>query len=51
MWTGNTKYSDSVLNLFLGINKGDVYNLELLNKRLGKQLSAEGGDVGSLIPG
>lgn len=35
-------------NLFLGINKGDVYNLELLNKRLGKQLSAEGGDVGSL---
>ncbi len=48
MWTGNTKYSDSVLNLFLGINKGDVYNLELLNKRLGKQLSAEGGDVGSL---
>ncbi|MEP7163454.1 MAG: POTRA domain-containing protein [Ferruginibacter sp.] len=47
-WTGNTKYSDSVLNLFLGINKGDVYNLELLNKRLGKQLTAEGGDVGSL---
>lgn len=48
VWTGNTKYSDSVLNLFLAINKGDVYNLELLNKRLGKQLSAEGGDVGSL---
>ncbi|MEO6489185.1 MAG: POTRA domain-containing protein [Ferruginibacter sp.] len=48
VWTGNTKYSDSILNLFLGINKGDVYNLELLNKRLGKQLTAEGGDVGSL---
>jgi len=47
-WTGNTKYSDSILNLFLGIKKGDVYNLELLNKRLGKQLTAEGGDVGSL---
>jgi outer membrane protein insertion porin family len=47
-WTGNTKYSDSVLNLFLGIKKGDIYNLELLNKRLGKQLTAEGGDVGSL---
>jgi len=47
-WTGNTKYSDSVLSLFLGIKKGDIYNLELLNKRLGKQLTAEGGDVGSL---
>ena len=48
VWRGNTKYSDSVLNLFLGIRKGDTYNLELLNKRLGKQLSAEGGDIGSL---
>ncbi|HMJ46967.1 MAG TPA: POTRA domain-containing protein, partial [Ferruginibacter sp.] len=47
-WKGNTKYSDSILNVFLGINKGDVYNLETLNKRLGKQLSAEGGDIGSL---
>ncbi len=47
-WKGNTKYSDSVLNLILGIRKGDVYNAETLNKRLGKQLSAEGGDVGSL---
>lgn len=48
VWKGNTKYSDSVLNYFLGINKGDVYNLDVLNKRLGKQLSAEGGDIGSL---
>jgi outer membrane protein insertion porin family len=48
VWRGNTKYSDSILNLLLGINKGDVYNLELLNKRLGKQLSAEGADIGSL---
>ncbi|MFN8244177.1 MAG: POTRA domain-containing protein [Ferruginibacter sp.] len=47
-WRGNTKYGDSLLNAFLGIKKGDVYNLELLNKRLGKQLSAEGGDIGSL---
>lgn len=47
-WRGNTKYSDSLLNLLLGIEKGDVYNLELLNKRLGKQLSAEGGDISSL---
>ncbi len=47
-WRGNTKYSDSILNLLLGINKGDIYNIELLNKRLGKQLSAEGGDISSL---
>ncbi len=48
VWRGNTKYSDSILNVLLGIKKGDTYNLELLNKRLGKQLSAEGGDVQSL---
>jgi outer membrane protein insertion porin family len=47
-WRGNTKYSDSILNLLLGIKKGDSYNMELLNKRLGKQLSAEGGDISSL---
>ena len=47
-WRGNTKYPDSLLNVFLGIKKGDIYNLELLNKRLGKQLSAEGGDISSL---
>ncbi|RZL13867.1 MAG: outer membrane protein assembly factor, partial [Pedobacter sp.] len=48
VWKGNTKYSDSILNVLLGIKKGDIYNLETLNKRLGKQLSAEGGDIGSL---
>ena len=47
-WRGNTKYPDSLLNVLLGIKKGDTYNLELLNKRLGKQLSAEGGDISSL---
>lgn len=47
-WKGNTKYSDSVLNILLAINKGDIYNLDLLNRRLGKQLSAEGGDISSL---
>jgi outer membrane protein insertion porin family len=45
---GNTKYSDSTLNEFLRIRKGDTYNLDLLNKRLGKQLSAEGGDISAL---
>ena len=48
VWRGNTKYSDSILNVLLGIRKGDVYNLDVLNKRLGKQLSAEGADIGSL---
>ena len=48
VWRGNTKYTDSILNILLGIKKGDIYNLEVLNKRLGKQLSAEGGDIGSL---
>jgi outer membrane protein insertion porin family len=48
VWKGNTKYSDSILNVLLGIKRGDVYNMELLNKRLGKQMSAEGGDIQSL---
>ena len=47
-WRGNTKYSDSVLSLFLNIKKGDIYNIETLNKRLGKELSQEGGDISSL---
>jgi len=48
-WKGNTRYKDSILNLLLGINKGDIYNLELLEKRLGKKLSLEGGaDISSL---
>jgi len=47
-WKGNTKYSDSILNIILGISKGDPYNVETLNKRLGKEMSAEGGDIGSL---
>lgn len=48
IWRGNTKYNDSVLNTILGIKKGDIYNLDILSKRLGKQLSAEGVDIGSL---
>ncbi len=47
-WKGNTKYSDSLLNYLLGIRKGDIYNMELMNKRLGKQISMEGGDITSL---
>jgi outer membrane protein insertion porin family len=47
-WKGNTKYSDSILTVLLGIKKGDVYNIETLNKKLGKQLSPEGGDISGL---
>ena len=47
-WRGNTKYSDSLLSVFLGIQKGETYNAETLNKRLGKQASQEGGDISSL---
>jgi outer membrane protein insertion porin family len=44
-WKGNSKFSDSLLSVMLGINKGDIYNLDILNKRLGKELSQEGGDI------
>jgi outer membrane protein insertion porin family len=47
-WRGNTKYSDSVLTAILGIQKGDTYNIDVLNKKLGKQLSPEGGDISGL---
>lgn len=47
-WKGNSKYSDSVLNLLLAIGKGDIYNIGILNKRLGKEASQEGGDISSL---
>jgi outer membrane protein insertion porin family len=44
-WKGNAKYSDSLLSVILGINKGDIYNLDILNRRLGKELTQEGGDI------
>ncbi|MEY3152042.1 MAG: hypothetical protein RLZZ333_639, partial [Bacteroidota bacterium] len=47
-WKGNTKYADSILNMVLGIKRGDTYNIDILNKKLGKQLSPEGGDVSSI---
>ena len=45
VWKGNSKFSDSILNVLLGINKGDIYNVAILNKRLGKEASQEGGDI------
>ncbi len=48
-WRGNTKYSTAELARILGIKKGDVYNQELLEKRIGRVLSPEGGeDISSL---
>ncbi|WP_344978631.1 BamA/OMP85 family outer membrane protein [Compostibacter hankyongensis] len=47
-WKGNTVYPDSVLNQVIGIHRGDIYNLELMQKRLGTVPSQEGGDVSSL---
>jgi len=49
-WKGNTKYSSEFLSRTLAIKKGDVYNQELLEKRMGRQLSPDGGgeDVSSL---
>lgn len=32
-WVGNTVYDTGMLNTILGINKGDVYNQKLLDKR------------------
>lgn len=34
MWTGNFTYSDEVLSSVLNIDKGDVYNLEKINRKL-----------------
>jgi len=47
-WRGNTKYGDSILTAILGIRKGDIYNLETLNKKLGKSATPEGGDISGL---
>lgn len=47
-WKGNTKYTTEQLTKMLGIKRGDVFNQELLNKRLGKTPSMEGDDISSL---
>ncbi|MHB1921890.1 MAG: BamA/OMP85 family outer membrane protein [Chitinophagaceae bacterium] len=46
VWKGNTRYSDTVLNAVLNIHKGDIYDLDKLNQRLGP--SQDGDDVNSL---
>jgi len=41
-WVGNTKYSAAELNKVLKISRGDVYNQELLDKRLVYDMDAVG---------
>ncbi len=41
-WVGNTVYSTDYLSRVLGMNKGDVYNQKLLNKRLSEDDDAVG---------
>ncbi|HOZ51798.1 MAG TPA: POTRA domain-containing protein, partial [Chitinophagaceae bacterium] len=47
-WKGNTKYTSEELSKMIGIKKGDLFNQELLNKRVGKTPTAEADDIGSL---
>ncbi len=46
VWKGNSIYDSETLSEVLGIKKGDVYNMELLQTRL--QFSQDGRDVSSL---
>jgi outer membrane protein insertion porin family len=45
-WIGNTKYSTDVLNVVLGIQKGDIYNQKVLENNL--MYNPSGLDVSSL---
>ncbi len=45
-WKGNTKFTSDQLDLILGISAGDVYNPELLERRL--RFSFDGRDISSL---
>ena len=47
-WKGNTKFTEEDLNKILGIKKGDIFNQELLDKRLGIMPTQESDDVSSL---
>ncbi len=45
-WTGNYIYTDEQLQRILGIKKGDVYDLELVNTKL--NFNPQGADISSL---
>lgn len=46
IWTGNYIYTDKQLGSVLGISKGDVYNKELIDKKL--QFNPKGMDISGL---
>lgn len=46
IWTGNYIYSDQQLSTVLGISKGDVYNKELIDRKL--QFNPKGLDISGL---
>lgn len=46
IWTGNFVYNNRTLNAVLGINKGDVYNNELIQKKL--TFNPKGPDISGL---
>lgn len=45
-WTGNFVHNDEVLSNILGVEKGDVYDMDLVNKRL--NYNPSGRDVSAL---
>lgn len=45
-WIGNSKFRSSYLDTVLGVKRGDIYNKELLEKRL--FMSQDGRDISSL---
>lgn len=47
-WKGNTKYTSDELTKILGIKRGDMFNQELLYKRIGKIQTADGDDIGAM---
>jgi outer membrane protein insertion porin family len=46
IWTGNYIYTNKQLDAVLGINKGDVYNKDLIDKKL--QFNPKGMDISGL---
>lgn len=49
VFKGQTKYTEEQLRAILNIKRGDVYNQDLLERRIGRQLGPEGGeDISSL---
>lgn len=45
-WTGNFTYSDEVLSAILNVDKGDIYNLEKINRKL--NYDPQGTDISSI---